>query len=218
MRKRSIFALGALLIFVAFTYFVMTFDVQPIGPLNSEVGFAGFNAKVVNSLGQSEIWYTVTEILGNLSFLVVAGFAITGLCQLIRHKSLGGVDISIWMLGVFYILVVGAYVLFEFFVVNCRPILLDGVLEASYPSSHTMFAISVLGSAVIALGRLMKSKAIRIPLQILCVLGCFVMAVGRLLSGVHWCTDIIGGVLLSIFMILLYYNLLPSMARGKHDK
>ena len=113
-------------------------------------------------------------------------------------------DSSILVLGVFYILVFGAYVFFEFHVINRRPVLIHGILEASYPSSTTMLAMCVLPTAMMQFHRLIKNRHIQNAVNTLCGLFTAFMVIGRLVCGVHWFTDIIGGLVFSIAMILLY--------------
>lgn len=108
------------------------------------------------------------------------------------------------MLGGFYINVFVAYVFFEFNVINRRPILIDGVLEASYPSFNTMLAICVLPTAMVQFHRLIMNYKIRKTVNILCGLFTAFMVIGRLICGVHWFTDILGGLIFSAAMIFIY--------------
>ncbi len=77
-------------------------------------------------------------------------FAILGLLQWIKRKSLFKVDHDILALGCCYILVFTTYLGFEiFYSLIIVQFLLHGSLEASFPSSHTMIVLSILGTAVI---------------------------------------------------------------------
>lgn len=136
--------------------------------------------------------------------LIAVRLAILGLVQWIKRKNIWKVDSSILSLGVFYILVFGVYAFFEFYVINCRPILINGILEASYPSSTTMLAMCVLPTAMMQFHRLIKNIKIRNIVNVSCGLFTAFMVIGRLICGVHWFTDIFGGLLFSIAMILLY--------------
>ena len=190
--------------FAVFTVLVLTVDVQPIGPMGSEVGFAGMNGAVRDVFGASDAWYTVSELLGLVAISVVGGFCALGACQLVRRKSLLKVDAEILLLGVFCVLLVAFYALFEMVVINCRPILEDGALAASYPSSHTMLVCSVVGAASLALDRYIKGRAWEIVVDVVSSVVMLATVVGRLLSGVHWITDIIGALLLSAALVGLY--------------
>ena len=101
-------------------------------------------------------------------------------------------------------MVLAAYLLFEKFAVNYRLVLIDGFLEASYPSSTTMLTLCVIPTAMLQLRRRIPRAGLR--RVILWMLGIFTafMVVGRLLSGVHWLTDIVGGALLSAGLVALY--------------
>lgn len=129
-----------------------------------------------------------------------------GLVQLIKRKSLFRVDSSILVLGGFYVLVFLAYLFFEFFVVNYRPVLIEGVLEASYPSSTTMLMMCIMPTAIMQFHHLISSKGLRNIVNILCGIYASFMVIGRVLSGVHWFTDIVGGILLSATLVMLYYS------------
>ena len=195
---------GAL--FLLLLVMVQSYDVAAIGPMGSEIGFAKLNGGVHEALGTNLFWYDLTEIFGVLALAVCALFGFTGLVQLIKRRSLKEVDPEILALGVFYLLVIGCYVLFELVVINYRPVMMPGAaeVEASFPSSHTMLICSVMGSTVMVLKKYIKGDALRMGLQAGCVLIAAVTVAGRLLSGVHWVTDIAGGVLLSCALLALF--------------
>lgn len=197
-------AVSLLAAFLIFTVLVQHIDVQPIGPKDSCVGFAALNGWFHALTGVHMTLYTITDWLGLVPFFVALGFAMLGLVQLIKRKSLWKVDRSILILGVFYLAVIGAYLFFEMHVINCRPVLIKGYLEASYPSSTTLLCLCVLMTAMMQLYGRIGSRRIRT--FTLSTLGAFTafMVIGRLVSGVHWLTDIVGGILLSCTLIFLY--------------
>lgn len=198
---------GSLLIlFILYTIALMYIDVKPIGPKGSSIGFATINESVQHLLDISMFIYNITDWLGLVAILVALGFAALGLLQLIKRKSLLRVDSSILVLGGFYLLVMSAYLFFEYNVVNYRPVLINNILEASYPSSTTMLVMCVMPTAMMQFHRLIQNKTIRIVMNILFSVFTAVMVIGRMLSGVHWFTDILGGILLSTALIMLYYS------------
>lgn len=206
--KKNFIMTGVLfLLFAVFTAIVTHVDVQQIGPEQSSVGLASLNQFVLNLFGVNLLWYNITDWLGVVAILFAIGFAALGLCQLIKRKSLLKVDHQILLLGGFYVLVVAIYVFFELVVINYRPIILSTSLEASYPSSHTMIVICIMATAMLEFHRLLKDHTIWLKaLDVISVLLIAVTAVGRLVSGVHWFTDIVAGVILSAALVALYYS------------
>ena len=205
--KLKLLALGVSgALFLLLLVMVGSYDVAAIGPMGTEIGFAQLNGGVHDSLGTNLFWYDLTEIFGFLALGICGLFGFAGLVQLIKRRSLKEVDPQILALGVFYVLVIGCYVLFELVVINYRPVIMPGAaeVEASFPSSHTMLVCSVMGSTAMVLKRYIKGDALRMGLQAGCVLIAAVTVGGRLLSGVHWVTDIIGGVLLSCALLALF--------------
>lgn len=199
---------GALLAaFALWTVFVRFVDVQAIGPKESCVGFATLNGYVHNLTGVNMSLYTVTDWLGLVPIGVALGFAILGLVQLIKRKSLWKVDHSILALGVFYIVVMAAYLVFEIVVINYRPTLIEGYLEASYPSSTTMLVMCVMPTAAMQLNERIKNTVFRRCVIITIIVFIAFMVIGRFLSGVHWITDIIGGALFSAGVVTTYFSI-----------
>ena len=203
-KKQYITALALLIAFAVWTAAVSLVDVQPIGPEGSAVGFAALNGWFHGLTGVHMALYELTDLLSIVPLALVAGFGLLGLVQWVRRKKLLAVDRSILALGGFYAAVLAAFVLFEVLEVNYRPVLIEGVLEASYPSSTTMLALCVLVTAMLQLRERMKSGALgSLVLAALVVFAAF-LVVGRVISGVHWLSDIIGGMLLSAGLILAY--------------
>ncbi len=190
--------------FAVWTVLVRCVDVQPIGPDGSAVGFATFNEHIHSLTGVNMWLYTVTDWLGLIPITVAFGFAVLGLCQWIKRKSILKVDRSIIVLGAFYIAVMAVYAFFEFVVMNYRPVLIEGVLEASYPSSTTMLVMCVMPTAIMQLEERIKRKAVKRTVISVIVAFTVFMVAGRLFSGVHWISDIIGGALLSSGLVTSY--------------
>ncbi len=190
--------------FVVFTILVRCIDVQPVGPENSLIGFATVNTAVHNFFGEHHLWYQLTQVFGILAIGVAAAFACVGLVQLIQRKSLLKVDRSVLALGFVYVAVIILYVLFEKLAVNVRPVITDEGLEPSYPSTHTMLILTILGTARYAVKKLLKNPKIVLILQILCLVIMILTVIGRLICGVHWLTDIIGGLLISGALVGFY--------------
>lgn len=211
-RTRSFTAPICLLaVFAAWTAAVRFIDVRPIGPEGSSVGFAALNRWFHGLTGVHMGLYEATDLLSVIPFLFVAAFALLGLLQWIARKSLLKVDRSILVLGGYYIAVLAVFALFEVIAVNYRPILIEGVLEASYPSSTTMLVLCVMPTVVTELGRRLKNRTLRRVAAVVIPLFTLFMVAGRLISGVHWLTDIVGGMLLSGGLVSLYRAVLSRV-------
>ena len=204
-KQKILLILGAvaLLLFGLWTAAVLTVDRAPVGPLDSAVGFSQMNLAVHTALGVSEGWYALSEILGLAILAVAGGFALWGGIQLIRYRSFRRVDPHLYVLAGLYAALGLVYIGFEVVVINFRPVLIDGALEAAYPSSHTMLAICIAAAAAMRISALLPKLPGRIAAA-----GLFLVAaltvIARLLSGMHWLSDIIGGVLISAALLLFY--------------
>ena len=206
-KNRRLFwvGVGLLAAFVLWTALICFVDVGKIGPRESSVGFATLNGYVHNLTGVNMHLYVITDWLGLVPIGVAFGFAVLGLVQWIKRKSLLKVDRSILALGGFYIVVMAVYVLFEIVVINYRPTLIGGYLEASYPSSTTMLVMCAMPTAMMQLRTRIKNDLFKRCVMFTIAVFIAFMVIGRLVSGVHWITDIIGGALFSTAIVLMYY-------------
>ncbi|HCH6636429.1 TPA: phosphatase PAP2 family protein [Clostridioides difficile] len=212
--KKIFFLTGLLfLTFLMFTFIIKEVDVQPIGPHNSLVGLATLNKYIFDCFGVNLLWYNITDWLGVLAILTAFGFAVVGLYQLIKRKSLFKVDKEIMLLGIFYVIVILVYIFFENVIVNYRPIILETNLEASYPSSHTMIVICIMGTALLVFKHLLCNHLYQKISNVICISLIVITVLGRLISGVHWFTDIIGGILLSLALVMLYYSTVTAIKK-----
>ena len=219
MEKKSkrLFWVGTslLIAFVLWTMLVRFVDVWAIGPQKSNVGFATLNEYVHNLTGVNMSLYVITDWLGLVPIGFAFGFAVLGLVQWIKRKSILKVDRSILTLGGFYIVVMAVYILFEIVVINYRPTLINGYLEASYPSSTTMLVMCVMPTAMMQLRTRIKNDLFRRCVMLTITVFITFMVIGRLVSGVHWITDIIGGALLSTAIVLMYYSIDNIVAKSR---
>lgn len=190
-------------LFLLLIVIIKNVDVAVIGPESTEIGLSHINQAVHEAIGVNMACYKFTEITGILMLGVVAAFGVVGLVQLIRRKNLLKVDREILILGGFYIIIGILYLFFNKVAVNYRPIIIPGESEvaSAFPSSHTVLSLTVMGSAIMLLGKYIKNPTWCSILKILCVLLMVATVVGRLLSGAHWLTDIIGSLLLSTCLL-----------------
>ena len=200
--------------FVLWTVAVQFIDVRTIGPNGSSVGFATINGFVHKLTGVHMSLYNVTDWLGLVPIFVAMGFALFGFAQWIKRKHLSKVDYSIFVLGGFYIAVMAVYILFEMVTVNYRPVLINGILEKSYPSSTTLIVMCVMPTAIMQFNSRIKNTALKKTMSFLITAFIVFMVIGRLVSGVHWFTDIIGGTLLSAGLVALYRYAISLNLKG----
>ena len=217
-KNRSLYAGIALLAaFACWTVLIRFADVRPAGPNGSRVGLALFNVWFHRAAGVHMPLYTVTDWLGLVPIAVCLGFAALGFCQMIGRRSLPKVDRDLLLLGGYYVLVIFGYLFFEAVPINYRPILIRGVLEASYPSSTTLLVLSVMPTLIYQVDRRCGTPAIRRIVTVCTVLFSSFMVAGRLLSGVHWATDIAGSVFLSLGLFMIYRHAVEWTDRVRKD-
>lgn len=202
--KRLITAMAFGVAFILWTWILCVLDVQTIGPNGTAVGLATLNGVIHRSTGVCMPVYTITDWLGLVPVAIGFGFALLGLSQWLRRKSLFKVDWDLLALGGFYLLMLAVYLLFEMVVINYRPVLINGYLEVSYPSSTTLLVLCVMPTTWLQLQHRMKRGWLLWWLKAGIVFFMAFMVVGRLLAGVHWLTDIVGGSLLAACLVNVY--------------
>ncbi len=203
-RKRALLGIVLLAAFVLWTILIRHIDVQRAGPLETEIGFTTFNVWFHQTTGVHMLIYTITDWLGLVPVLTCMCFGLLGLVQLEKRRSLLKVDPDILLLGGYYVLVILGYLLFEMIPVNYRPVLIEGNLEASYPSSTTLLVLSVMPTMKYQVDRRIANPMIKKAITVFAIAFSAFMVIGRLISGVHWATDIIGSVFLSSGLFLIY--------------
>ena len=210
-RRGIVSGTALILAFILWTILIQTVDVQPVGVNGTNIGFAAVNTRFHRLTGVHMGIYTVTDWLGLVPIAVCAGFGLLGLTQWIRRKNIAKVDRDILLLGGYYILVILGYLIFEMIPINYRPILIDGMMEASYPSSTTLLVLSVMPTLLFQVNRRAKSQTVRRITAAFVVLFSAFMVIGRLAAGVHWLTDIAGAVVLSAGLYCLYRTAVLAM-------
>ena len=190
--------------FTVWTLLIQTVDVQPLGANDTDIGFATINSWFHKLTGVHMMIYTITDWLGLVPILICIIFGGIGLVQLVQKKSIFKVDYDILFLGIYYVIVIFSYLLFEMIPINYRPILIAGFLESSYPSSTTLLVLSVMPTLVEQVNRRSESGVFKGLLKAFSICFSAFMVLGRLLSGVHWLTDIIGSIMLSAGLFCIY--------------
>lgn len=193
-----------LAVFALWTVLIQCVDVRPAGQNGTNIGFAALNVWFHNLTGVHMTLYTVTDWLGLVPIVICLGFGVLGLLQLVKRRSLLKVDTDIIVLGVYYVVVILAYLFFEMVPINYRPILINGVMEASYPSSTTLLVLSVMPTLKYQVDRRTNRASVKRIVDAFVIAFSAFMVLGRLVSGVHWLTDIAGAVFLSAGLFLLY--------------
>ena len=203
-RKLLILGIGFIIAFALWTWLIQIIDVKATGVNGTEIGFATINTWFHSVTGANMTLYNITDWLGLVPIFICVFFGGVGFIQLIKRKSLFKVDFDIIILGVYYVIVISGYLIFEMIPINYRPILINGFLEASYPSSTTLLVLSVMPTLIFQANRRLKNTILKKTIAIIAEIFTIFMVVGRLVSGVHWLTDIIGSILLSAGLFYIY--------------
>lgn len=205
--------------FAVLIWAVKNVDVAAIGPAGTSIGLSTINKAVHDALGTNVFWHEAINMLGIAAIASGSVFAVMGLVQLIKRRSLLKVDSEILTTGVLYVSIGILYVVFEKVIINYRPILEEGQTfpESAFPSSHTVLAIVVMGSIFMLVGRYVADRKKVRDIKAICALVIAISVIGRLISGVHWFTDIIGGVLISAALLSAYSAALKKQGMNKNE-
>ena len=193
-----------IMLFIVWTFAVVSVDVKPVGVNGTRVGFATLNLWFHNLTKVNMTLYNITDWLGLVPVFICMVFGMLGLFQLIKRRSLLKVDFDIIVLGIYYIIVISGYIIFEMIPINYRPILINGFMEASYPSSTTLLVLSVMPTLTFQSKMRLKNRKIKIIINLITIIFSLFMVIGRLVSGVHWVTDIVGSCFLSAGLFYIY--------------
>ncbi|MBR2784498.1 MAG: phosphatase PAP2 family protein [Clostridia bacterium] len=229
--KKTNYLLSFILLVIAIVFTILvskvdvkTVEVKPIdgvtqnGALTTDIGFSSLNQSIADKIGFNNTFYKISKYAGYLALVFVAFYGFTGLIELMQKKSLKGVNKALYMLAAFYVCVAIVYVLFEVVVINNRPVDMGEGLEASFPSSHTMLALCVCGSSLIASKYIIKKDNFRKCLNLISWVVMLLVVCTRTLSGVHWITDIFGGILISVFMLNVFSNAVKCLDKAEKEE
>lgn len=224
--RASLIAGGVFLaLFAALTVSLVFVDRQPIAGDGSLVGLATFNLNARAILGQSDLMEKVSNLLLVIPAASALAFAVIGVRQLVQSRSRAGVDRNLWWLLALYGAMLVLYVLFNCISPNNRPILEDGMCEPSFPSSHTLLAVTMCGSAMVQAVRRLRAGGWRTVVLVVLAIGMVGIVAARAMAGVHWATDILGGILLGAALVAFYHAIAfeadtssAKAARGKHAR
>ncbi len=218
MKRHFILSGAFAFLFALLIAFVKLLDVAAIGPLGTAVGLSSLNEAFHTLTGVLPVWDLLTDAVLLLAILAVGAFALLGVIQLFKRRSLKKVDAELLSLGGAVLLLAALYVAFEVLVINYRPILEDGELAASFPSSHTMLTVTLFLSTARILGNYIQAPRLVLSLKITLIVLSALSVIGRLLSGVHWFTDILGAVLIGLAVYFLFSGALPLLKEKKARK
>ena len=203
MRKHTI-GLCFMLLFGFWTFLVMKCNLAIAPNTSTETGLSTLNLWFHSMTGVHLELYVITDWLGLVPVGMCLVFGCIGLYQLITRRSLLKVDHDLILLGFYYLLVIICYGVFEMIPINYRPILIEGRLEASYPSSTTLLVLCVMPTVVFQSRRRIHHRITIHMIKIMTALFSVMMVMYRLISGVHWLSDIVGACLLSYSLYSLY--------------
>lgn len=203
--KRLLF-LGSIFIgvFIIWTLLIQKVDVQPLGVNGTNIGFSKINCWFHQLTGVHMEIYNITDWLGLVPVFTCMIFGGIGVVQLIKRRSLLKVDCDIIFLGIYYVIVILGYLIFEMIPINYRPILIEGFMEASYPSSTTLLVLCVMPTLIEQVNRRSESVIFKATIKAFVICFSVFMVLGRLISGVHWLTDIVGSIMLSLGLFCIY--------------
>lgn len=205
-RAKKLFSVGMIMMvaFAIWTVLIQRVDVRPVGQNGTNIGFASLNCWFHKLTGVHMGIYTITDWLGLVPVFICMLFGGIGFVQLVKRRSLFKVDFDIIVLGIYYVFVIFGYLIFEMIPINYRPVLIEGIMEASYPSSTTLLVLSVMPTLSFQAKRRIKNTIIKNVINTFSGFFSIFMVIGRTVAGVHWLTDIIGSIILSIGLYLIY--------------
>lgn len=190
------------ILFLVLTVSLLLVDVQSAGA--QTVGWASLNFWWHDLISVQHGWHIVSNIVATVTLLALCAMVVWQFIIMLRGKSFRAF-LKQWLaFDITVILLVLCYVLFQIVVVNYRPIMIDGMAEVSYPSSHILLFATLLPLIVCECWHNVPSKVWRRVIAVSALVLMVVGIVARALCGYHWLTDSVGALLLSAALVAWY--------------
>ena len=221
-KTRYILPAVSFILFAILIILIKTVDVAKTGVGETQIGLYHLNSTVFTFFGGgvNTAWYKLTQITGYIAIAAGGIFAFCGLLQGVKRKSVLKIDREIYALAGLYFLTAAVYAFFEKVIINYRPVIMEGETapEASFPSSHTVLAAVIMGSIFLLIPKYFKNKTLVYIIKALCAATAVITVIGRLIACVHWFTDILGGVIISVCLLSLFYAVIEGFRKDKEPK
>lgn len=160
-------------------------------------------------------WEKITDVILITALAILGVFAILGLTEWIRRKSLKKVDKQLLGMIPSLVLMAATYFIFDkLLVLNTRP---NGSGEPSFPSTHTMVATTIFLMTMLALPKYIKNKPLRIILDIVMLALIILVSIGRVAANMHWVSDVIGGLIFAVIFAGLYLLIVKHKKKEQHE-
>ena len=203
--KRQSWFLIATTLTVFFVVFTLTLKLVDMQSDSSQfIGWASINIWWRDLIGVHFSWHIISHFIALISLLVLTGILIWQVITVFHRRKLSALTRNWWVFDITLLALGLSYLLFQIVAINYRPIQVDGAIEISYPSSHSLLITTTWLLIIFRLRREIQSQTWR---RILIIVGWTLMLTGviaRLLCGYHWFTDIVGGVLLGTVFAAWY--------------
>ena len=220
MRKKlkySIIILGIIgLVNLFFVFLLKVANVKLTGTYNTSIGLGSINLKLRDLIGTSKAFDIISTIILVIAFLIVAAEIALAIYELVKRKDIEKLDNEIWALSVTYAALAFIFAVFNYaLIINVRPVVIDGKLESSYPSTHVLVSLTVFLTGITMTSYLVKDKKLKLGIDIALIALSVLVVITRMLSGKHWFTDIIGGILASGFLYWMHITFIIGLQYKK---
>ena len=148
-------------------------------------------------------FYKIVTFLGSTEFIVFLCLLFLILFIILKKKNYGLIIIGVVVISTIVNNLIKVLVMRE------RPNVLSFVTEHSYsfPSGHTMAAVSLYGILLYLLLKSNLNKIMKVIFSIILILVQILVALSRVYLGAHFMSDIIGAFIMSIILLIIetYY-------------
>lgn len=201
MRRKSLDIIISILwlILLIFTILVSFVDVKIFNVTNTKIGLYSLNKIfLVNSINSNYI-----NIISNGIFLICLLVIILMLLlitfEYFKTKKINKNNLNFF---IHFLIMVLIWIIFDkILIINYRPILINGNIEGSYPSTHVMVSTFVLLFLSDQLKKIFKNDKIFYIISIGLII---IQSISRILLTMHWFTDIIGGLLIGCLLFFTF--------------
>ncbi len=193
---------------------LLSIDRATITFAGKEVGLSHLNNLV--SYKFDDTLDKVSDVLFYFSFSGVILGVVLGIMQLVKNKSLFAVDTKILFFGIFVILAIIFWLVFDKGLkINYRPI---DPTEGSFPSTHVFMTTFFMLAAHNLLCSLFKgNNIVKYGSLAVAIIFIVLVTIFRVSSGMHYITDVIGGLFIGLSFYFLAFGLGKAFVKQEEN-